>query len=76
MNSASIIMSPHWSAPFEVMCDASGLDLGSVLGQQKDPSSYLLCFQDKKSCSKELHRDRIRVVSSGFWLWEVYVLFD
>ena len=31
--SAPTIISPDWSKPFEVMCDASGVALGVVLGQ-------------------------------------------
>lgn len=31
---APIIMSPHWTLPFEVICDASGMALGSVLSQR------------------------------------------
>jgi len=30
--STPIIISPDWSEPFEVMCDASGMALGVVLG--------------------------------------------
>jgi len=30
--STPIIISPDWSEPFEVMCDASGMTLGVVLG--------------------------------------------
>ena len=29
---APIIISPDWNNPFEVICDASGVDLGVVLG--------------------------------------------
>jgi len=31
---APIIISPDWGQPFEVMCDASGMALGVVLGQR------------------------------------------
>ena len=42
--SALIIVSPYWNRPYEVMCDASGVALGVVLGQQKqNPSTHLLC---------------------------------
>ena len=34
--SAPIIISPDWSAPFEVMCDASGVALGVVIGKIRD----------------------------------------
>ena len=31
--SAPVIISPDWNSPFEVMCDASGVALGVVLGK-------------------------------------------
>ena len=34
--SAPIIISPDWNSPFEVMCDASGVALGVVLGQRRN----------------------------------------
>ena len=36
--SVPIIISPDWNSPFEVMCDASGVALGVVLGQRKTKS--------------------------------------
>ena len=34
--SAPNIISPDWSKPFKVMCDASGVALVVVLGQRRD----------------------------------------
>ena len=43
--SVPIIISPDWNSPFEVMCDASRMALGVVMGQRKkqNPSPHLLC---------------------------------
>ena len=42
--SAPIIISPDWSKPFEVMCDASGVALGVVLGQRRDKILYPIYY--------------------------------
>ncbi|XP_050915842.1 uncharacterized protein LOC127130933 [Lathyrus oleraceus] len=42
--SAPIVISPYWSLPFEIMCDASDIAVGEVLGQRfylwDDPFLY------------------------------------
>nr|XP_009601215.1 uncharacterized protein LOC104096536 [Nicotiana tomentosiformis] len=34
--SAPIMVTPYWSQPFEIMCDASDVVVGAYLGQRKD----------------------------------------
>ncbi|KAL1563262.1 hypothetical protein AAHA92_05749 [Salvia divinorum] len=34
--SAPVFISPDWSQPFEIMCDASDVAVGSALGQKRD----------------------------------------
>ncbi|GJY45197.1 reverse transcriptase domain-containing protein [Tanacetum coccineum] len=36
LTNAPIMVSPEWSLPFELMCDASSFAVGAVLGQQLD----------------------------------------
>ena len=45
--SAPIIISPDWSKPFEVMCDASGVELGVVLGQRRDKILHRIYYGSK-----------------------------
>ena len=45
--SAPIIISPYWNSPFEVMCDASGIALGVVLGQRKNRILHPIYYASK-----------------------------
>ena len=44
---APSIISPNWSNPFEVMCDASGVALGVVLGQRKNKILHPIYYASK-----------------------------
>ena len=38
---------PNWQLPFEVMCDASDLAVGAVLGQRAEGKPYLVYYASK-----------------------------
>ena len=38
---------PNWKLPFEVMCDASDLTIGAVLGQREDRKPYVVYYASK-----------------------------
>ncbi|RVW67681.1 Retrovirus-related Pol polyprotein from transposon 17.6 [Vitis vinifera] len=44
---APIVKAPNWKLPFEVMCDASDLAMGAVLGQREDGKPYVIYYASK-----------------------------
>nr|GEX47121.1 reverse transcriptase domain-containing protein [Tanacetum cinerariifolium] len=44
---ASILVSPDWDLPFELMCDASDFSIGAVLGQRKTKHFQLIHYARK-----------------------------
>ena len=38
---------PNWKLPFEVMCDASDLAIGAVLGQREEGKPYMVYYTSK-----------------------------
>ncbi|GJU39603.1 reverse transcriptase domain-containing protein [Tanacetum coccineum] len=47
LTNASIMVSPDWSQPFELMCDASDFAVGAVLGQQEGKNFHPIHFANK-----------------------------
>lgn len=45
--SKTIMQSPDWNQPFEIMCDASDFDVGAVLGQQKDKRLHVIYYASR-----------------------------
>ncbi|KAK1431640.1 hypothetical protein QVD17_08144 [Tagetes erecta] len=45
--SAPILISPDWSLPFELMCDASDYAVGAVLGQRRDKYFHPIYYASK-----------------------------
>ena len=47
LTSAPIMLSPNWSLPFELMCDASDCAVGAVLGQREGKHFHPIYFASK-----------------------------
>ena len=47
LTTAPIVRAPNWQLAFEVMCDASDLDIGAVLGQREDVKPYVVYYARK-----------------------------
>nr|XP_009595482.2 uncharacterized protein LOC104091772 [Nicotiana tomentosiformis] len=47
LTTAPIIVTPYWSVPFELMCDASGVAIGAVLGQRHNKILHPVYYASK-----------------------------
>ena len=47
LTTAPIVRAPNWQLPFEVMCDASDLAIGAVLGQREDGKPQVVYYASK-----------------------------
>ena len=47
LTTAPIVRAPNWQLPFEVMCDASDLTVGVVLGQRTERKPYVVYYASK-----------------------------
>ena len=47
LTTAPIVRAPNRKQPFEVMCEASDLGLGAILGQRKDGKPYVVYYASK-----------------------------
>ena len=65
LTTALIVRAPNWQLLFEVMCDASDLTIGAVLGQREKGIWGLLSKQDIERGLEELHHHREIATGSG-----------
>ena len=47
LTTTPIVRGPNWKLPFEVMCDASDLSIGAVVGQREDGKPYVVYYASK-----------------------------
>ena len=47
LTTAPIVQAPNWQLSFEVMCDASDLSIGAVLGQREDGKPHVVYYAKK-----------------------------
>ena len=47
LTTAPIVRAPNWQLPFEVMCDASDLAIGAVLGQREGGKPHVVYYTSK-----------------------------
>ena len=47
LTTGPIVRAPNWQLPFEVMCDASDLAIGAVLGQREDGKPHVVYYASK-----------------------------
>ncbi|KAI3743725.1 hypothetical protein L1987_56790 [Smallanthus sonchifolius] len=52
---APVLQSPDWSSPFEIMCDASDVALGAVLGQRIDKKPVVIYYASKTLSEAQLN---------------------
>ncbi|XP_035842090.1 uncharacterized protein LOC118488821 [Helianthus annuus] len=69
--SATILVSPDWSLPFELMCDASDYAVGAVLGQRVDKHFHPIYY-----ASKTLNDAQENYTTTEKELLAVVVAFD
>lgn len=68
---APVIISPNWTLPFELMCDASDHSVGAVLGQIKDKVFHSIYY-----ASKTLTKTQINYTTIEKELLAVVFAFD
>ncbi|XP_075092271.1 uncharacterized protein LOC142172529 [Nicotiana tabacum] len=77
---APIIVAPDWSLPFELMCDASDLAIGAVLGQRKDKVFYSIYYASKTIDDAQLNytttEKELLAVVWAFEKFRAYLEFD
>ncbi|GKD68459.1 reverse transcriptase domain-containing protein, partial [Tanacetum coccineum] len=80
LTNAPIMVSPNWSLPFELMCDASDFAVGSVLGQRKEKHFRPIHFASKTLNSAQqnytLTQKKLLVIVFAFDKFRSYLVLS
>ena len=73
LTTSPIVRAPNSQLPFEIMCDASDLAIGAVLGQREDGKPHVVYYVSKtmNEAQRNLHHHREGTVGSGLCLRQV-----
>ena len=55
LTSTSIIQSPDWSFPFEIMCDVNKHAVGAVLGQRREGKPFVVYYVSRTLNSAQMN---------------------
>ncbi|XP_076929791.1 uncharacterized protein LOC143594347 [Bidens hawaiensis] len=77
---APIMVAPDWSLPFELMCDASDFEVGTVLGQRRDKHFYPIYYASRTLNDAQEHHTttekELLAVVFAFDKFRSYLEFD
>ena len=70
LTTAPIVRAPNCQLPFKVMCDASDLTIGAILGQREGGKPYVVYYASKtlNEAGEKLHYHREGADGSGLCL--------
>ncbi|XP_059306383.1 uncharacterized protein LOC132057797 [Lycium ferocissimum] len=78
LTSALIIVSPDWSLPFELMCDASGFPIGVILGHRHNKIMHPIYYASKMLSGAQMNytvtKQELLAIVYAFEKFRAYLL--
>ncbi|XP_075080385.1 uncharacterized protein LOC142165897 [Nicotiana tabacum] len=75
---APIIFTPDWSVPFELVCEASGVAIGAILGQRHNKVLYLVYYASKTLNGMQMNytvtKQELLIIVYAFDKFRAYLL--
>ena len=66
LTTTPMVQPPNWSLSFEIICDASDLAIGAMLGEKRKEFLMLsIMLANFEWCTNQLLNDKKRIVGSG-----------